>query len=65
MAQEPEKVFPDMVSMIEPGKKESLPGINYSNFGVIAIKAFQEQQQLSMGKINGSLNRKPLEKLLT
>jgi len=46
MAQELEKVFPDMVTKVEPGKEGSLIGINYSNLGVIAIKAIQEQQQV-------------------
>ena len=46
MAQELEKVFPDMVTKVEPEKEESLLGINYSNLGVIAIKAIQEQQQV-------------------
>ena len=33
-----------MVSRIEPEKESSSLGINYSNLGVIAIKAIQEQQ---------------------
>jgi len=69
MAQELEKVFPDMVSRIEPGKKESLLGINYSNLGVIAIKAIQEQQQVIDAQnkriIEQEARLKALEKLMT
>jgi hypothetical protein len=53
MAQELQQVFPDMVSRLEPGNEQSLLGINYSNFGVLAIKAIQEQQQVidAQGKL--------------
>ena len=39
---------------IEARKKESLPGINYSNPVVITIKAIQEQQQVIDIQNNGS-----------
>jgi hypothetical protein len=40
MAQEVEKLFPEFISTREDGIK----GIAYQNFGVVAIKAIQEQQ---------------------
>ena len=53
MAQELQQVFPDMVTKLEPANDQSLLGINYSNFGVLAIKAIQEQQQVieAQGKL--------------
>jgi len=53
MAQELQEVFPDMVTKLEPANQQSLLGINYSNFGVLAIKAIQEQQHVidAQGKL--------------
>jgi hypothetical protein len=53
MAQELQQVFPEMVTKLEPANEQSLLGINYSNFGVLAIKAIQEQQQVidAQGKL--------------
>jgi len=42
LAQDVEKLFPEFVFTSENGTK----GIAYSNFGVIAIKAIQEQQEI-------------------
>jgi hypothetical protein len=46
MAQELKEIYPDLVSKIEPENESSLLGISYSNLGVLAIKAIQEQQQI-------------------
>lgn len=45
MAQEVQQVFPAMVENIEQNGDKYL-GLNYSAFGVVAIKAIQEQQVL-------------------
>jgi hypothetical protein len=69
MAQELKQVFPDMVTKLEPGNEESMLGINYSNFGVLAIKAIQEQQQVidAQGKLIRAQEARltTLEKLVT
>jgi hypothetical protein len=41
IAQEVETLFPELVS-----EKNDLKGLNYAGFGVISIKAIQEQQQI-------------------
>lgn len=46
MAQELQQVFPDLVTKLDPNSSSSLLGINYSNLGVIALKAIQEQQEM-------------------
>jgi hypothetical protein len=66
IAQEVEKLFPEIVYDMDEGLK----GINYSAFGVIAIKAIQEQQEiinllqkrlLDQEKINTSLEERLLK----
>ncbi len=46
IAQDVESYFPELVSMVSDNKGAELKGINYSGFGVIAIKAIQEQQKI-------------------
>ena len=41
LAQDVEKLFPEIVHDMQDGLK----GLNYAAFGIIAIKAIQEQQQ--------------------
>lgn len=43
IAQEVEKLFPELVSY---NKQDDLYGVNYAGFSVVAIKAIQEQQEL-------------------
>lgn len=60
LAQEVQKIFPEFVSEKEGGYL----GIAYSNFGVIAIKAIQEQQQeIDELKKQIELQQKQYEKL--
>jgi len=44
IAQEVEEVFPEFVKQL--GEENDYKGLNYDNFGVIAIKAIQEQQAI-------------------
>jgi hypothetical protein len=46
IAQEVESLFPELISMVSDNNNQELKGINYSGFGVIAIKAIQEQQKI-------------------
>lgn len=46
MAQDVEKIFPDMVSYTYDKENKILYGLNYNNFSVLAIKAIQEQQEI-------------------
>lgn len=46
LAQEVEKIFPEMVSTTTGREGEKIYGLNYNNFAVLAIKAIQEQQQI-------------------
>ncbi|MEO0731488.1 MAG: tail fiber domain-containing protein [Bacteroidota bacterium] len=43
LAQEVQEIFPELVSY---SKADKLYGINYAGFGVIAVKAIQEQQEV-------------------
>lgn len=45
MAQDIQKIFPDAVSSYQDKNGETLLGINYQYFTVVAIKGIQEQQQ--------------------
>ncbi len=42
MAQEVEKIMPDLVTKLTNGDGQPLLGMNYSNFGVLAVRAIQE-----------------------
>lgn len=46
MAQEVEKIMPGLVTKMKDDKGETLLGMNYTNFAVLAIKAIQEQQSI-------------------
>ncbi|MEZ5058819.1 MAG: tail fiber domain-containing protein [Saprospiraceae bacterium] len=47
IAQEVEKIFPQLVIAPLPGKEDQMNyTMNYSGFGVIAVKAIQEQQEI-------------------
>lgn len=56
IAQDVEKLFPDLVFSSEDGRK----GISYGNFSVIAVKAIQQQQELiiDLRKENEEIKKK-------
>ena len=46
IAQDVEKLFPELVSVSSDERSPGVYSLNYSGFGVLAIKAIQEQQSL-------------------
>ncbi|MBK9359281.1 MAG: tail fiber domain-containing protein [Bacteroidales bacterium] len=50
LAQEVEKVFPELVTSLGDGGSNGTYTMDYSGFGVIAIKAIQEQQAIIEGQ---------------
>ena len=50
LAQEMEKVFPELVTKLGDGGSNGTYTMDYSGFGVIAIKAIQEQQAVIEGQ---------------
>ncbi len=64
MAQEVEKIMPGLVTKLTNEDGQTLLGMNYSNFSVLAVRAIQEQQQAIEEMENGKWEmEKKIEKL--
>lgn len=59
MAQEVQRIFPEIVTIIDNKNNEQVYGLNYNNFTVLAIKAIQEQQGIiaDQKKVIGKLQQ--------